>query len=85
MSIPYPDWKEVAIDNDSQETKTLKQEINDALSKLIRNDDRFDFDSDLIPDVWRCRWYDRTAEDEISSRYGFPKGYAVWTNTENLD
>jgi len=85
MSIPYPDWKTVVIDNDEDQNKTLKQAFNDALTKLIKNDDRFDFDSDLIPDIWRCRWYNQPQYDDLSVDFGYPKGYAVWLNTEDLD
>ena len=85
MSVPYPDWKTVVIDNDASQNQTTKSAINQTLEKLIQNDDRFDFEDDLVPDIWRCRWYNQMPDPKISSDFGYPKGYAVWTNTESLD
>lgn len=55
------------------------QQLNNTLRKLIQNDSLFIDGKRISPQLWECKWLNN---DSVS---GYPKGYAVWINTNSYE
>lgn len=84
MKLEHDSILDVAVQNIQDSNYTFKGELNKALQKLIANDIAMTPAHDSIPDIWKCSWYNQFDAKEISSKYGYSKGQAVWLNTEDL-
>lgn len=74
MNLKHTDLCAIAIQNDAQVNQAT---INSALQKLVENDVQLADPAGYAPKIWECKWYND------SSISGYPKGYAVWYNTES--
>lgn len=55
-------------------------QLNAALKALIDNDNTFVNENGSAPKIWDCKWLNSTAHSN-----GYPKGYAVWMNTNTYE
>ena len=76
MNLKQTDLSAIEILNDAQLNQSA---INASLQKLVENDIQLANPNGCAPKIWECKWYN---DQSIS---GYPKGYAVWYNTESPD
>ena len=79
MSLPYGKMQDVFLREDNSQL-TLKRNYTESLRKLLENDFSLNPDSDSLPDIWKCRWY-----NGMYQNCGYPKGAAVWINADDID
>lgn len=74
MKLKYDNISDVAI---NPLVGVSLNSLNNSLNKLLTNDLMLKDVAKYSPKIWECKWYNDSAIQ------GYPKGYAVWYNTED--
>ena len=66
-------------------TTISQQQLNAAVSMMVKNDKKLLPNTGYAPKIWECTWYNSPVGSHNVESYGYSKGDAVWINTEDLD